>query len=57
MADKELIRIEHRERHLDLHKKLDELFTDFIQHGNGNTTNTILDLITWSYKQNIKPDH
>lgn len=48
---------EHRQRHIELHCALDELFADFITEGGGRTTNTILDLIKWSQKQTISPDH
>ncbi len=48
---------EHKERHIKLHKNLDELFADFIAHTDGRTTNTILDLIEWSFKQAKQPDH
>ena len=48
---------EHKNRHEELHKALDELFADFIAHGGGRTTNTIMDLIDWSYIQTQKPDH
>jgi len=48
---------EHKERHVELHKNLDELFADFITHAGGRTTNTILDLIKWSFKQTEQPDH
>ena len=47
---------EHKERHIKLHKKLDEPFADFISNTEGRTTNTILDLIEWSYKQTEHPD-
>lgn len=48
---------EHAERHLKLHRALDELFADYIEHGKGDTTNTIMDLIKWSHAQTIVPDH
>jgi len=48
---------EHIKRHNELHQSLDELFADFITHGGGGTENTILELITWSHAQTIKPDH
>lgn len=54
---KELTPEEHQEVHISLHRKLDEIFADFITHGDGRTGNTILDLITWSHKQTIELDH
>ncbi len=48
---------EHIKVHQKLHESLDELFADFITHGHGRTTNTILDLINWSHMQTIQPDH
>ena len=47
----------HLERHKELHKSLDELFADFIAYGGGRTTSTIMELINWTHKQTIKPDH
>lgn len=47
----------HKTRHTALHKSLDELFADFIENAGGRTTNTILDLIKWSYKQTIELNH
>ena len=50
-------KVSHRARHIELHKSLDELFADYITHGSGCTSHTILDLINWSYKQTDVPDH
>ena len=47
----------HKERHVLLHKQFDELFSDYILHAGGRPTNTILDLVTWSFQQTIKLDH
>lgn len=47
---------EHLQRHLGLHKCLDELFADYIATGQGSANNTILELIKWSHKQTKKPD-
>lgn len=49
---------EHKERHVELHKKFDELLADFI----GSTTKTptgttVMEFVKWSYKQTIEPDH
>lgn len=54
---RELTPEEHHEIHIDLHRRFDELFADFVSHGDGGATSAILDLITWSHKQTIKPDH
>jgi len=48
---------EHKLRHQKLHESLDELFADFIRHGHGKTTSTILELINWSYEQTQEPTH
>ena len=49
---------DHRKRHIELHKALDELFADFVRHhpNYGNfLERSIQDLIEWSYKQTIDP--
>lgn len=46
----------HQERHLELHKMLDELAADFISHTNkfpGSTT--LMEFMKWSYQQTINP--
>lgn len=53
MPDKIKMSEEHRKRHVQLHKALDELVADFIGH---NATalpskTTILELMQWSNKQ------
>ena len=51
---------EHQERHKELHHSLDEIFSDFITNSgtkSGFTQRPIIELITWSYKQSLKPDH
>jgi len=49
----------HRERHVELHKALDELFADFITHSGTETFTKapIISLIEWSHAQTIEPDH
>ena len=49
--------VSHKLRHQQLHAALDELFADYITHGRGGTTDTILDLITWSHEQTVEPSH
>lgn len=49
---------EHKQRHKELHKSLDELFADFIHHNSDIKTVTqipVLRLIEWSYQQSINP--
>ena len=48
----------HKERHIELHKMLDELIADYITNTKGMPSqNTILDLMQWSHKQTEEPDH
>lgn len=48
---------EHKARHVELHLKLDELLADYITHGEGTLSHSILQLITWSHTQLLNPDH
>ena len=51
---------EHKERHKELHENLDEIFADFIENSgldSGFTGKTIMELLSWSYKQSQEPDH
>ena len=57
--------VEHRARHLELHRMLDELLADFLRHEDTATRHNdglpiltkrpILDLLTWSYEQTLHP--
>ncbi len=48
---------EHKARHIELHKNLDELMADWINHtGVFHLGIPIMELMAWSYKQTIKPD-
>lgn len=50
---------EHRKIHIGLHKALDQLFADYIQHHptQHNFLETPLkDFIEWSHRQTIQPD-
>ena len=50
---------QHRQRHIELHKALDQLFDDFIQCNpqlHSYTLQPILALIDWSHQQTITPD-
>lgn len=49
---------EHKARHVELHKSLDELVADFIQQtpiGEDALRKNIVDLLLWSYQQTVKP--
>ena len=49
---------EHKKRHIELHKVLDELFADYIHH-HPNETNflemPLEALLNWSFKQTKNP--
>lgn len=48
---------EHKQRHIELHRALDELAADFINHtGKLPSTTTIMELVRWSYRQTQNPD-
>ena len=50
---------EHRQKHVALHKALDELFADFIMHHPCSESflyRPIKDLIDWSHQQAIEPE-
>jgi hypothetical protein len=54
----ELTEEEHRQRHVELHKALDELIADFLAHTRGTklpSTTPIRELMEWSHKQTVKP--
>ena len=43
---------EHKERHIELHKMLDELVADFISKtGQRLSKTTVLNFVKWSYEQ------
>ncbi len=47
---------DHKQRHIELHKYLDELVADFITHNQGMpSTTTILQLMKWSKEQMENP--
>lgn len=47
---------QHKKRHEQLHRKLDELCADFIQHtGCLPSKTTVLELMHWSNMQTVKP--
>lgn len=48
---------EHKQRHTELHQKLDELLADFIANtGRLPSKTTVLELVNWSYQQTLKPE-
>ena len=47
---------EHKERHVELHKMLDELVADFLSQTNGlPSKTTVMELMKWSYEQTVAP--
>ena len=48
---------EHRQRHRELHKALDELVADWARHNPGKiySDSSIMDLMEWSFKQTQNP--
>ncbi len=49
---------EHKQRHIELHRALDQLYADFIQHHPEQSNFTDMPLIVllqWSYEQTIRP--
>lgn len=47
---------EHKDRHVALHRSLDELVVDYATHTGKLLKDTnVMDLIEWSYKQTQNP--
>jgi hypothetical protein len=48
---------DHRERHQELHRRLDELIADYLTQVKGAmlTTSSLMDLVKWSNRQTIAP--
>lgn len=47
---------EHKQKHIELHAALDELFADYIQHNQPPYTEMpVVDLLEWSYEQTLNP--
>jgi hypothetical protein len=47
---------EHRVRHQELHRALDELLADYITHTGGvPSKTTVLELVEWAHQQTISP--
>ena len=49
---------EHRARHVQLHKYLDELVADFLTHNPSRlpSKTTLMEFMQWTYQQTINPD-
>ena len=50
---------EHKKRHIDLHKSLDEIFADYILNHSGDLNFTempIIKLLEWSFEQTKNPN-
>lgn len=50
---------DHRKRHVELHKEVEELFVDFIENNDKKSylKITIHELLEWSFHQTLEPDH
>lgn len=47
---------EHRQRHVELHRKLDELVADFIScTGKLPSQTNLMEFMKWAYQQTIQP--
>lgn len=47
---------QHKARHIELHRMLDELTADFIRHtGRLLSQTTVMDLLGWAYEQTLSP--
>ncbi len=47
---------EHKARHVELHKKFDELLADFIGHTDNLPSQTnLMTFMNWSHEQTIHP--
>ncbi len=54
---KKISKEEHIQRHVELHKALDELIADYITHKEGlPAETTVMQLIEWSHKQTKDPE-
>lgn len=57
MSETIMTEAEHRERHLQLQRALDELIADFIDKtGKIPSLSTVMELMEWSHQQTIEPD-
>lgn len=47
---------EHKERHVELHRALDELVADFFRHtGKFPSDTSLMSLMEWSHQQSLSP--
>ena len=47
---------EHKKRHQELHRELDELLADYISRDSSHhVTDKIIELLEWSFKQTQNP--
>lgn len=48
---------QHKHRHVELHRMLDELLADYIKHTNKLLSkSSLIELMEWSFKQTTNPD-
>jgi len=50
-----MTREEHIQRHIELHKALDELLADWIRHTNGSLYDPLDGFLKWSFEQTKDP--
>ena len=55
MINLEMNEKEHKGRHEELHKYLEELVVDFMQTGKDLSATTVIELLDWSFAQTKKP--
>lgn len=57
VRQRRFLRGDHRERHVMLHRYLDELLADYLTHNRTALPShtPISDLMTWSHQQTIEP--
>ena len=47
---------QHKARHVELHRMLDELVADWIGHtGKRPSTSSVMDLMQWAHEQTLNP--
>ena len=51
-----MTREKHKQRHVELHRALDELLADFLRHTTRlPSSTTVLELMRWSHSQTLNP--